>query len=100
MYRVIEENDKQLSFKLLDQILRETAINLSSAKMNSQEERQILWTTLANLKMWFANWEKGCLELGFAKKDASGATIFPKEQLHNILNIDETCLPLGGSSGA
>ena len=43
---------------------------------------------------------KDCLELGFAEKDASGATIFPEEQLHNILNIDETCLSLDGSKGA
>ena len=92
-------NNSQLSFKLLNRIITATAININASKVHSVEARRILWTTYKNLKVWFENWEKDLLDLGFALKDEEGNTYVPDEQLYNIGNIDETCLSLDGSKG-
>ena len=46
----------------------------------------------------FDSWEKTLLELGFIEIDSSGKCFIPDHQLRNILNFDETCLLLDGSS--
>eukprot|EP00975_Prorocentrum_lima_P042046 8837717-Prorocentrum_lima.AAC.1 len=57
-----------------------------------------MWTTYYNLKSWFNNWERDLLELGFANKNEKKETIIPEDQLARILNIDETCLAMDGST--
>ena len=94
---LVQEN--VLSFKLLDRLIVETAIDLTAAKMDNVEQRRILWTTYKNLKMWFENWKVDLEELGFAHRDASGKLIISEEQLARIVNLDETCLSLDGSKG-
>ena len=53
--RVLGKDSMYLSYKMLDRILAETAVELHSSKVNGVEERRILWTTYNNLKMWFGN---------------------------------------------
>ena len=86
--------------KLLDRVLRETAINLTGCYEKKAEDRRVRWTTYANLRLWFDNWKREVIELGFAKESAEGEVIFPQDQLERIINLDETCLSLDGSDGA
>ena len=86
-------------FLLLSRILKETALDLNAKKSEKVEDRRIRWTTLKNLAMWFDNWEKELEELGFGTRDSDGNFNIPDEQLLRIINIDETCLSLDGSSG-
>ena len=49
--RVMKKGTHQLNFKLLDRIIKETAINLLAEKCNDVEQRRILWTSYKNLKL-------------------------------------------------
>lgn len=96
--------DGSVSVSLMRRILAETAVDLLCDKSDNAEDRRIMWTTYHNLKTWFVNWEKDLLDLGFAKKREAtegGAeeVYIPKDQLKNILNMDETCLSFDGSDG-
>ena len=73
---------------------------MKAAKVNNVEDRRVQWTTHKNLKLWFENWGKDLVELGFAHLDEHGDVIIPDDQLHRILNFDETCLSHDGSNGA
>ena len=97
--RVMGRDSHNLSFKLLDRILAETAIDLHCSKVNDVEERRILWTTYKNLKMWFNNWKLDLLNLGFATQNLEGDVTISENQLYRIINLDETCLSLDGSKG-
>ena len=63
--RVLGKDGMDISYKMLDRILAETAVELHSSKVNGVEERRILWTTYNNLNMWFGNWKVDLLNLGF-----------------------------------
>ena len=57
------------------------------------------WTTFQNLDLWFDSWEKVLDELGFFEVDAAtGKKFIPKHKLKDIINFDETCLSLDGST--
>ncbi|KAL7547200.1 hypothetical protein ACHAWF_012800 [Thalassiosira exigua] len=92
-------------FSLFKRLIREIAIDLLAAKSKCDEERRILWTTYNNLKMWFQNWERDLIELGFAEvaqdhpEWENGEVFIPPEQMNNIINSDEMCLSLDGSEG-
>ena len=55
-----------LSFKLFNRVIDETAIDLLAGKGKSVEERRIRWTTHRNLVLWFESWESEMENLGFA----------------------------------
>jgi hypothetical protein len=79
-------------------MLKDTAVNLNACKSKSTEDRCIRWTNYKNLSLWFKNWEKDLMELGFAYRDPiTGQVCITKEWLRNILNFDETFLSLDGS---
>jgi|EP01082_Thalassiosira_pseudonana_P008128 hypothetical protein len=82
---------------LLKRLLAVSGVDLKAGRSNNAEQRRIMWTTYYNLKSWFDNWESDLLKLGFAKKE-EGKTVIPKDQLARILNVDETCLVMDGSS--
>jgi hypothetical protein len=82
---------------LIERVLKETAIKLGATKGNRQEHRRILWNTLQNLNLWFDTWEANLLKLGFAYKAAYGVKIYDN-QLHRIVNIDESALNLDNGS--
>jgi hypothetical protein len=82
---------------LLTRLLRDSGVDFSTGRGNNAEQRRIMWTTYYNLKSWFNNWERDLLELGFAEK-VDGKTLIPPDQLARILNVDETCLVMDGSS--
>ena len=84
---------------LLNRILKETAVDLLSKVTDNVEDRRVKWTTYRNLNSWFLNWEHDLEELGFAYRDYFGDLIIPEEQLQKILNVDESCLSMGGSKG-
>ena len=89
--------DNSQSMCLLRRLIDDTAVSLLADTNKTAEDRRILWTTFANIKMWFDNWERDLIELGFASVDSDGKTFIPKEQLSNIVNVDETCLSLDSS---
>ena len=83
----------------LKRVLKDTAINLKAGKSKNVEDRRIWWTTYKNLCLWFDNWEHDLIKLGFAHRDPiTGQVCIPEDQLRNILNFDETCLSLDGST--
>ncbi len=82
---------------LLKRLLQESGADINAGRSNNAEQRRIMWTTYYNLKSWFDNWESDLLKLGFAKK-VEGKTVIPEDQLARILNVDETCLVMDGSS--
>ncbi len=55
---------------------------MKAAKVNNVEDRRVQWTTHKNLKLWFDNWGKDLVELGFAHLDEHGEVIIPDDQLH------------------
>ncbi len=63
--------------KLLDRLLRDTAININATSCDGQEERRIRWTTYNNIKSWFENWENDLVELGFAYRGNNGNVEIP-----------------------
>lgn len=98
--RVPSSDSKHPNRWLLRRILEHTGIELFVSKEKKAEERRIKWTTYKNLSMWFDNWAKDLVELGFATwvDDVGGEIDIPPDQLVRILNFDETCLTLDGSS--
>ena len=87
---------KNVNTSLMRRLLQETAVDLLCGKTQTAEDRRIKWTTYTNIKMWFDNWARDLLELGFAEK-VDGIIVIPQEQLKNIINFDETCICLDGS---
>jgi hypothetical protein len=78
-------------------VLRDSAVNLNTAKGKNRE--CIRWTTYKTLSLWFDNWERNLVELGFAYYDPiTNKVCIPEEQLINILNFDETCMSMDGST--
>ena len=51
-----------------------------------------------NIDAWFNNFEEDIVQLGFGTCDKTGVVYIPPEQPQWILNLDETCLSLDGSS--
>ena len=85
--------------KMLQRVLSATAKNLDASPMAVAEDRRVRWTTFTNISSWFDNWEWDLVQLGFAKRDEDGTVRIPDEQLPYIINFDETCLSLDGSTG-
>ncbi len=85
--------------KLLDRLLCDTAQDIQVEKLNCAEDRHVRWTTYQNLKLWFDSWEKFLVKFEFATYDTDGELIINKELMHQILNMDETCISLNGSNG-
>ena len=83
---------------LIRRLCRDTAIDMKADKMYFAEERRVRWTTYGNLELWFKSWEKTLLDMGFLEYDDDNKPYIPNAQLRNILNFDETCLSLDGSS--
>jgi hypothetical protein len=81
-------------------VLKDSAINLDATKSTNAEDRWIRWTTYRNLSLWFDNWEDELVEQGFADRNLITNKISSLEpnQLKRILNFDETCLLLNGST--
>ena len=48
--------EKDVSMKLLNRILKETAVDLLSKVTDNVEDRRVKWTTYSNLNSWFLNW--------------------------------------------
>jgi hypothetical protein len=79
-------------------VLRDSATNLGAQKADMAEDRRIGWTTYENLSLWFDNWENELLDQGFAHRNPDNQICIPPDRLKNILNFDETCLSLDGST--
>ena len=48
--------------------------------------------------MWFDNCKADLIELGFTKTNKDGTVNLRKDKMHDIINLDETCISLGGSN--
>ena len=83
----------------LKRVLHDSAVNLNAAKGKNWEDSRIRLTTYKNLLLWFDYWERDLVELGFAYYDPiTNKVCTPEEQLINILNFDETCMSMDGST--
>ena len=92
------DDEDVCSVRVMNNLLKATAIDLLASKGQTAEHRRIQWTTYNNIKTWFDNWEEALIELGFAER-INGRAVIPEDQLSNIINMDETCLSLDGSNG-
>ncbi len=70
------------SNKFYYRIVRDTAMDMKAAKINNVEDRRVQWTTHKNLKLWFENWGKDMVELGFAHHNEHGKVIIPWQSNH------------------
>ena len=91
---------KSEAIKLWKQICRDMADeHMQVNKVKYAEERQVKWRTFQNLDLWFDSCKKVLYELGFFEVDAAtGKKLIPKRKLQDIVNFDETCLSLDGST--
>ena len=85
------------SRSLLHQLLSKTKVNWTARSIPAVEERRVRWTTHDNIKMWFDNWKRILHEheFGFMRGDKF---VIPPAQLRRIINLDESCLSLDGST--
>ena len=85
---------------LWKRIRRDTADeHMQVNKVKCTEERRVKWTTYQNLDLWFDSWGKVLDDLGFFEEDAAtGEKFIPKHKLRDLVNFDETCLSLDGST--
>ena len=63
---------------LLNDVLRECALNLLVDKSKSVELRRIMWTSYANLRMWFDSWFRDIEFLDFADQDSKSELCISK----------------------
>ena len=73
---------------------------------NQQEARRLLWTTHANLRAWYNQWEYTLIDLGFAhlktEEDADniqGNVVFFPGMIRCIVNLDKTDGSLDNTNG-
>ena len=84
------------SSRLYERIIKVSNIDLKAEFTRPVEDRRRQWTTYSNLKLWFDTWEKSLEHLGFGKRVGNEFVI---HDLSRIINLDESCLSLDGSSG-
>ena len=82
----------------MNRILQAIAVEILSTLATNVEERRIIWNTYNNLKSLFDTWENYLEDLGFSERDEEGDIYIPVEQLSCIINVNESCLSLGGSN--
>ena len=86
--------EEVLSHQLLIRVLQECACDLLAGKNETVEQRQIMWMSYNNLRVWFNNWFEALEDLRFAERDGNDKLFSPEDQLGLILNIDETSLSI------
>jgi hypothetical protein len=81
-------------------VLKDSAINLDATKSTNAKDRRICWTTYGNLFLCFDIWEDELVEQEFADCNliTNKISSLQPNQLKRILNFDETCLLLNGST--
>jgi hypothetical protein len=82
------ENRMTVKDFVLNRLRSVVAGTFKAIKQYDQEARQIPWTTFSNLNTWFDSFEKYCIELGFAQREANGSIGFIHPE--RIFNLDET----------
>jgi hypothetical protein len=90
--------DVEMAREILKRLACDTAIDMSSGKLNFAKERRVCWTMYNNLDLWFNTWERELLKHGLCELNARGLPHIPCEKLHQILNFNKTSLLLDGSS--
>ena len=60
------------SAELIKRLCRDTAIDMKADRLSFAEERRVRWTAFSNLEMWFNNWEKTLIDLGFMEDERIG----------------------------
>ena len=91
--------EKDVLMKLINRILKETAVKFLSKVTDNVEYRCVKWTTYRNFNSRYLNWEHDLEELGFDYRYDAGDLIIPKNQLQRILNVDDSCLSMDRSKG-
>jgi len=100
----INRKGDELAKRLKKDVSHELEVN----KPNAQELRRILWTSYANLKAWYDQWEHQLIALGFGRLKLTdgtedhleeGTVVFFDGQKKRILNLDETDGSLDNTKG-
>ena len=78
-----DDNGKML-FKLFNLIINAMVIDLKSGKCDLVKDRQLMWTTMRNLKMWFENWKVDLVEISFTEEDEDGNVSIKNYKLKDI----------------
>jgi hypothetical protein len=76
--------------------MRVTNVSLNANILPAVKERQVQWTTYANLLAWFETFRTFLIEFDFAQV-GSNRELDNDEQLHRILNVTKTKIPINGS---
>jgi hypothetical protein len=91
----------QQAHHLLQQVLKNTAINRNVDKTKNAKDRRVHWTNYKNISMRFDNWEHDLVALRTAHVDPiTNEVCIPEEQLRNIANLDEMNVSLDGSTAS
>ena len=64
---MIKDDNGKMLFKLFNLIINDMVIDLKSGKCDLVKERQLMWTTMRNLRMWFENWKVDLVEISFTE---------------------------------
>jgi len=94
--------------ELAKRLMKDVADELDVKKPNPQELGRILWTSYANLKAWYDQWEHQVIDLGFGRLKLTdgteddleeGTVVFFDGQKKRIVNLDETDGSLDNTKG-
>ncbi len=91
-------NNISTTSRLLQRLLRESAIDFKATVSDLVEEQRMRWTTFNNLNCWFDDWEENLVKLGFGMRVPGDNGVLkvhvPDNQKARILNLDETAITL------
>jgi hypothetical protein len=65
----------------LNWVVRNTATDISTVKLNCAEDRRIRWTSYQNLDLWFDIWEVFLVGYGFATVNTNVELVFDIEMM-------------------
>ena len=86
------------SDNMFERVMKSRSVTLNADVAAAIEERRLLWTNYDNLFTWFIHFKAFLIKFKFCGYDKETGTInFTLEQLHRIVNIDETEISLDGS---
>ncbi len=74
------------------------ATDINAAKLNCAEDCCIRWTTFQKFGSVVDSWEVFVVEYGFETINTNGELHFEEKMKKRVVNLDETCLSLGGSN--
>lgn len=90
-----------------ERVQKRNALKVNYAEVDERESIRLRWLTFRNVLKGYENWERHCVELGFArcataeeKEEVGHNIIFTDEQRRRILQFDEVGISYNGADWA